>query len=132
MERLSGLLHTKQLESSDFQLQEELAYLINGVLVRAKKLSVTDFSSFPWLSRLIIRFSKVACAGAIHDSIFKTGLRDPDDPTSKCSLKEANVIWKIIAEHGEKKANPVQAGASWIGLTLGGWRSWLKYRKLDS
>ena len=81
---------------------------------------VTDYSSFPWLTRNIVRWDRVDVAGVVHDWLFYIGYY---------SLWETNLIWKEIAENGEHSANKLQGLLGWMGLTLGSWNVWRKYRK---
>ncbi|MEM7291355.1 MAG: DUF1353 domain-containing protein [Pseudomonadota bacterium] len=80
---------------------------------------ITDYSSMPWFSRMIVRWSKVDLAGVVHDWIFETGI---------VSLNEANLVWRDVATSGTHSANKIQANVAYLGLVAGGWRSWRKYR----
>ncbi len=82
----------------------------------------TDFSSYPWFSRLLVRFDRVDIAGVVHDRLYYEG---------KVTRAEADKIWRDVAMAGQHAANPVQAWLSWFGLRLGGWWPWHQHRKRE-
>ena len=80
----------------------------------------TDFSSIPWLGRLLVRWSKVDVAGVVHDRLYQTG---------ELEKPEADRVWRIVAQAGEHHANAFQAWAGWLALVVWGWRSWPQHQR---
>ena len=112
-------LSTTRLSDGHRQLNRDYQLEIDDIRYRLKKGFVTDFSSYPWYARLIVRFSKVDIAGVIHDWLYCRG---------EMSRAEADEIWRQVAMAGTSHANPIQAWLSLLGLRIGGWVSWNKYR----
>ncbi len=112
-------LSTSRLSDGHRKLNRDYKIEINGVCYEIKKGFVTDFSSYPWYARLIVRFSKVDIAGVVHDWLYCKG---------ELNRKDADKIWRQVARTGSSRANPIQAWLSWLGLRIGGWLSWNKYR----
>lgn len=128
--------------STNFDSYEPLSVTLDGlsgrwlldrpfeIIVEGQKYIVparfdTDFSSYPWLTRNIVRFNRVAVAGTVHDYLYRRAI---------VSRGEADRIWRLIAQHGDEgaSANPAQAWVSWMGLRLGGWVPWRKRRKKEA
>ncbi len=82
----------------------------------------TDFSSYPWFTRILVRFDRVDVAGVVHDYLYRYGLR---------TRREADRIWRLIACHGKRSANGVQGWLSWMGLRAAGCAPWLKHRRSE-
>lgn len=114
-------LAVERLDNGKRRLLRELAVeLRDGSVLRVPKGFITDYSSFPWFSRWIVRWSKVDIAGVIHDFLYQR---------NGITREMADAIWKEVAESGKKSANKVQSTLSWVGLRLGGWWRWNKYRR---
>ena len=113
-------LSTTRLSDGHRQLNRVYQLEIDDIRYKIKEGFVTDFSSYPWYARLIVRFSKVDIAGVIHDWLYCKG---------EISRAEADEIWRQVARAGESHANALQAWLSWVGLRIGGWISWNKYRR---
>ena len=113
-------LSTTRRPDGHRQLNREYQLEIDGVRYKIPKGFVTDFSSYPWYARLIVRFDKVDIAGVIHDWLYCKG---------EISRARADEIWRKVARAGARRANPLQAWLSWFGLRIGGWFSWRKYRQ---
>lgn len=95
--------------------------LVEGSMIVVPKGFDTDFSSYPWFTRVLVRFDRVDVAGVVHDYLYREGNR---------TRAEADRVWRLIAEHGERSANKVQSWLSWAGIRAGGWVAWQKHRKL--
>ncbi len=113
-------LSTTRLSDGHRQLNRDYSIEIDNVRYTVNEGFVTDFSSYPWYARLIVRFDKVDIAGVVHDWLYCKG---------EISRAHADRIWRQVAMAGSNHANPVQAWLSWLGLRIGGWVSWKKYRR---
>lgn len=82
----------------------------------------TDFSSIPQLFAWFVRWSKVDVAGVVHDWLYQSG---------ELPRKDADRVWRVVAQSGIHAANPLQAFLGYIGLRLGGWYAWRNHRKND-
>ncbi len=122
LRRTSPPLDVSVLPDGRRRLNRPLSYLIDGVNITVPAGFVTDYSSHPALSRFIVRFDKVDYAGVVHDWLYQTG---------EMSRSKADKIWRRVAQYGTHSANWAQAWSSWLGIRLGGWRTWRKYRKAD-
>lgn len=122
IKRLSGPLDVSILPDGKRRLNNALIYEIDGEIYTVPRGFATDYSSHPALTRFIVRFDRVDYAGTCHDWLYQTG---------EVSRAKADRIWRLIAQHGSHGANWAQAWASWIGLRLGGWLVWNRYRKND-
>ena len=118
-----GHLDTRRLPDGRRELLADLIIFINDVQHTIPKGFVTDYSSFPWAFRWIVRWSKVDIAGVFHDWLYREGMY---------SRKYSDKLWYAVATAGETSANKYQAGLSYLGLRMGGWTTWRKYRKLDN
>ena len=103
-------------------LRQLIVELKDGSIVRVPMGFITDYSSFPWFSRWIVRWSKVDVAGVVHDWLYQNG---------GVTRALADKIWYEVATSGKTAANTVQGVVSWLGLKLGGWWRWNKYRAND-
>lgn len=93
---------------------------VGDSLILVPKGFDTDFSSYPWAARLIVRFDRVDVAGVVHDYLYRT---------QKMSRRDADRIWRLVAMHGHTRATTRQGWVSWAGLRLGGWVVWNKLKK---
>jgi len=93
---------------------------------------VTDYSSWP---RLLPgpRFQKVDVAGVVHDWCFQHATLGWGG--REIGYVEANRIWYIVARAGSDPGSRASWFWGWagrIGLFVGSWPVWLKYRRRDS
>ena len=91
----------------------------------------TDYSSWP---RFVPgpSFKRIDIAGLVHDALFRWGTWGVGG--RPVTYSEANRMWFLVARAGDHPG----ARASWfwawvgrIGLFLGSWPVWLKYRSQD-
>jgi len=101
-------------------LNRNFSLEIDGTLYTVDEGFITDFSSYPFFSRILVRFDRVDVAGVIHDWIYFHGLT---------TRSEADHIWRKVAMEGQHGANLFQAWLSWFGLRLGGWVAWNKHKR---
>lgn len=116
---VSGPLQTERMANGRRRLLRDLVVEVHGVHIIVPAGTETDFSTIPWLGRLLVRWSKVDLAGVVHDGLYQTG---------KLPREHADTIWRLVAVAGEHRANPFQAWTGWAGLRLGGWLTWDSYR----
>jgi len=125
--RLSDRLSVDILENGKRRLRRALRYCIDNRTYCAPEGFETDYSSFPALTRAIVRFDRVDSAGTIHDCLYQTGR----SLGRKVTRAESDMVWRKVAVLGEHGANAAQAWTAWIGLRLGGWVVWNKYRRAE-
>ena len=113
-------LSTTRLLTGKRMLNRDFSLTIDGETILVEKGFITDFSSYPWFSRILVRFDRVDVAGVIHDKLYYDG---------NCTRAHADKIWRLVAQLGDHSANPVQAWLSWAGLRLGGWIAWRAHAK---
>lgn len=113
-------LSTTRLLNGLRVLNRDFSLTFEGITVVVPKGFITDFSSYPWFSRVLVRFDRVDVAGVIHDYLYHHG---------NCTRAQADRSWRVVAMLGEHSANPVQAWLSWLGLRIGGWIAWNSHRK---
>lgn len=113
-------LSTTRLYDGQRQLNRDYHIEVDGTRYTVKKGFKTDFSSYPWYARVIVRFDKVDVAGVVHDWLYCTG---------EVNRAQADKIWRQVAMAGQNHANALQAWLSWLGLRIGGWVSWQNYRR---
>lgn len=113
------------------RLLRTLGYNIDGIKYCAAKGMLTDYSSTPSLYDAFVKPFKVKFAGVIHDALYKTG---KDCAGRKIKRKEADMVWREVAQHGDYSANKTQAWAGWLGLRFGviGWVTWNRYRNNEN
>lgn len=102
------------------KLNRDFSLEVEGVVYTVDEGFLTDFSSYPFFSRILVRFDRVDVAGVIHDWIYFHGLT---------TRAKADQIWREVAMTGHHHANPFQAWLSWIGLRLGGWVAWNRHKR---
>ena len=120
---VGGPLQTERMPDGRRRLLRELVVEVEGERIRVPAGTVTDFSSIPWLGRVLVRFSKVDIAGVVHDWLYQTGVT---------SRARADEIWRLLAESGEHRANAFQARTGWLALRAGGGPAWRRYRRRDA
>jgi hypothetical protein len=91
----------------------------------------TDYSSWP---RLLPgpSFKRIDIAGVVHDALFQWGTWGIAG--RPVTYAEANRVWYVVAragDHPDARASWFWAWAGRIGLLVGSWLVWLKYRRRD-
>jgi len=119
-------LSVEQAHGRFDRLLRGLKYKIGDKYYCAVKGMLTDYSSTPTIYDLIVKTFKVRMAGVVHDSLYQTAI---DCGGYNVTRKEADYVWRVIAQTGEDSANTVQAWLGWSALRAGGWVVWNKYRK---
>lgn len=117
---IGGPLQTERLADGRRRLLRDVVIEVAGERFKIPKGAETDFSSIPWFGRFLVRWSKVDLAGVLHDWLYQTGSTTRD---------RADAIWRLVALAGEHHANAFQAWVGWLGLRLGGWVAWDRYRQ---
>lgn len=112
----------RRLSSSRRELLEELEVTVDGIRIVIPAGFTSDFSSIPALplARLLINWRKVDLAGLVHDWLYKAG---------DLSRKQADQVWRKVARAGETHAGPLAAWLGYLGLRVGGWVTWRRYRR---
>lgn len=113
-------LQTERMPDGRRRLLRDLTVVAGGLTFLSKKGEITDFSSLPFWARWVVRWSRVDIAGVVHDKLYREGI---------VSRRTADYIWRLIAVDGDHHANWAQAWVCWVGLRVGGWWVWRKYRK---
>jgi len=156
-----GPLRVERLSDGRRHLVRSLVLSIGGEDLRIPSGFVTDFSSWPRFLSFVLgfvaiglalfgaptysivavvailllslgpRFSRTDVAGVAHDFLFQLGKWGYDG--RKVGFVEANRVWYAVARAGQDGAS---AGFFWawagrIGLFLGSWPVWLRYRLSD-
>lgn len=80
---------------------------------------VTDFASVPWLLRRVLpRRGRYSVAAVVHDWLYWSG-EFPRD-CADCALRDI----------ARRLGSPwLVQWVLWVGVRVGGWRSWNRYRK---
>lgn len=121
---ISGPLQTERMHDGRRRLLRDLVVQVAGepepIRIRIPRGFETDYSSIPWLARLLFHWSRVDVAGVVHDWLYFTG---------EMSRTRADMIWRLVAVAGDHHANAVQGWAGWLGLRLGGWFAWDQHRR---
>jgi hypothetical protein len=117
---ISGRLQTERLENGRRSLLRALVVEVDGVRIEVPPGTDTDFSSIPWIARMLVKWSRVDIAGVVHDWLYRTG---------DLSRARADTIWRLVALAGEHHANWLQAWLGWLGLRAGGWWAWCRHRR---
>lgn len=125
VERYTQGLATEHYKGKYDRLLRTLGYWVCSNEYCALKGMLTDYSSTPRIYDAMVKTYKVKFAGVIHDALYQSG---KDCTGREIKRREADLVWREIAQHGEDSANKFQAYLGWIGLRLGGWVTWRKYR----
>jgi hypothetical protein len=75
---------------------------------------------------------KIKRAGIVHDCAFQLGTHG--EGGRKITYLEANRLWYVVARSGEHKdvrANLVWSWVGRIGLFVGAYSTWMRYRRLE-
>lgn len=113
-------LRTERMENGRRRLLRDLVVQVGEEHITVPEGTETDFSTIPWFGRIIVRWSKVDIAGVVHDWLYQTGTTDRG---------RADAIWRLVAMAGKHHANAFQAWIGWLGLRIGGWYVWDRYRR---
>ena len=95
---------------------------VEGERITVPAGTLTDFSSIPWLGRVLVRWSKVDIAGVVHDWLYQEGTT---------SRARADEIWRRLAVSSEHRANAFQAWVAWLAVRVWGWGAWREHRRQD-
>lgn len=125
-----GCLQVERLPNGRRRLLRDLKMRIGQQHITVPEGFVTDYSSWP---RFLPgpKFSKIDLAGVVHDALFKWGGWTPEGKPP-IGYTEANRVWYEVAkagEYGDAKATTLGAWIGRIGLWMGAWPTWLRYRK---
>lgn len=115
-------LETRRLSSGKRELLSDLIVEYEGVIYIIPAGFVTDYSSYPWFTRTLVRWSKTDIAGVFHDWLYKNG---------EVTRKFADQAWYDTAIAGQHSANKIQGRISWAVLRATAWYTWNKYRRQD-
>ena len=125
-----GPLQVERMPDGRRCLLRDLALTINGEALTVPAGFVTDYSSWP---RCLPgpSFKRIDVAGVAHDFLFKLGTWGYDG--RDVGFIEANRVWFLVARAGQEGA---AAGWFWawlgrVGLFLGSWPVWLRYRWVE-
>jgi hypothetical protein len=145
--RVSQPLLVEQVREGRWLILRDLVWKMrDGFVATARHGRETDFSSVPRLVRAIVPKDRTQNAGAIHDALYASG---------EVSRWVADRYWHEIARSGEARESltmyawrrwraagddfrprraggrlgPVSGALGRLGLMVGGWVAWGKYRK---
>ena len=120
---VEGPLQTERRPDGRRRLLRDLVVEVEGERITVPAGTLTDFSSIPWLGRVLVRWSKVDIAGVVHDWLYQRGTT---------SRARADEIWRRLALSGEHRANPIQAWIAWLALRAAGGSAWRRHRRRDA
>ena len=129
----SGPLRLERCSSGRRKLLQDFTVTIGegegAIPVLVKKGFETDYSSIPFVFQWAMRWWKVDVAGVVHDWLYANA-KDLKQ-CGKMTLGEADRIWWDIALSGERHAhaNYWQAAVGWLGIKVGGWVTWNRYKR---
>ena len=144
IEIVSKPLLVERLETGRRKLVRDFVLWIDEIVTIPAGFD-TDFSSWP---RFLPgpQYDKIDLAGVVHDYCCKYGTLGYGG--RKIGYMESNRIWYRVARAGSKSTwfNPVRkllglkvvkgtrlniawASLGWLGLIVGSWHTWNKYRK---
>jgi hypothetical protein len=129
-----GPLQVERLPDGRRRLLRDLKLQVGEDVIKVPTGFVTDYSSWP---RFLPgpRFSKIDIAGVVHDALFRWGRIGESKDARKVGYVEANRIWYEVARaggHKDAKATWLGALVGRVGLFVGAWPTWMRYRRLDS
>lgn len=116
-------LETRRRPDGRRELISDLIVKYKGVIYTIPAGFITDYSSYPWFARALVRWSKTDIAGVFHDWLYKTG---------GVTRKFADQAWYDTAIAGQHSANKIQGRISWWVLRTTGWKKWNEYRNEDN
>ena len=125
-----GSLQVERLPTGRRFLLRDLNLSLNDEPICIPAGFDTDYSSWP---RCLPgpSYERIDIAGIVHDYAFRFGTLGEDG--RKLSYLEANRIWFQIARAGVEQTRLawVWAWLGRIGLAVGAWPTWLRYRWAD-
>lgn len=122
-------LRTETLPSGKEKLISPLRFSLDGVVHSVRQKFESDYSSFPWYSRWIVRWSKVKYAGMLHDWLLQEYYLGHNPHLSR---KDIDEIWRVTARlGGDNSADAWQAWLSWGGIRINSIFQELKKKVLD-
>lgn len=122
--------NVKVRRDGDHQFLGEYACNLDDELILIPPGRISDASSW-WSVIPGPNWRYIARAGYVHDEIWKT--HHLGTGGRKVGYFEGNWIWFKVAISGTRKTRcPLPwALVGLLGLTLGGWVSWWRYRRAD-
>lgn len=123
-------LDVRRLKSGRRMLLDDFVCLFDGKRRTLPQGFDSDYSSWKgWIPGP--GWERIDVAGLWHDWIWRFGYLGIELDAEPIGFWEGNKIWWQIARHGtdETSAGPIASGAGYLGLTAGGWVSWLRYRR---
>ena len=126
-----GLPQNEDTDDGREKLLRPFRLLIGGELFECDEGMTHDGSSWPRCAPGP-RQARIKRAGIVHDVACQLGTFGCGG--RKIGYMEANRLWYKVARAGDHKA--VRAGPVWarvgrVGLFLGCWPTWLRYRRQD-
>ena len=127
--RFSGLVRTEELpDGCHARLLEPLTYTTkDGWRITAPENLITDYASIPRAVQVFIPPRGVFNRPAIiHDFLYRYA---PGDPATgqPCTQGRADAILREACENCDDRFT--QRWTIWLGLRLGGWVAWRRYRR---
>lgn len=109
--------------TSDFSYSS----VVRGISLRVvPKGRTTDFASVPHVLQMVFPADEFGEAAVAHDDLYRF---------DSCSRKQADLVFLEFAlrraVHEESLRMVAKAAAMFIGLRIGGWWTWRKYRKAE-
>jgi hypothetical protein len=131
----------KVYENGNLELLKDWKAEYNGWTFTAQKGFISDGNSVPWLFRGIVpKFGRNTIAGIVHDWLYKAGWVEVYGLVADPNLQSRKYMHNITRRQADIARLDfcrwcgdwwVSAYVSYIGLRLGGWMAWKRYRRLD-
>lgn len=118
--RISGPLRVERLPDRRRKLLRDFVAVVDDHETTVPKGFETDYSSIPWIGRLVVGWRATDEAGVIHDWLYYSG---------EVSRRVADELWRVVAESGEGGANRFQGWLAHRALRVGGGIAWRRHRK---
>lgn len=117
----------RRLPNGEYRLEEAFRLWVDGRELVIPAGATTDFSSVPWAVAWMADREKHDLAGIVHDFLFRFGTWGEDG--AAVTRAQADRIWRLVGQAGETSLNGLQAWVMWVGLRLGSWVPWRRYRR---
>lgn len=120
----------KVKQSGNMELLEDWAVQYNGWTIIVHAGFISDGNSVPCIFRgLVPKFGRNTIAGIVHDWLYYSGKvwDTRGGGYSAITRKEADIVRMNLCR--ECGVWWVERLASYIGLRIGGWVTWRRYRK---
>ncbi len=126
-----GRLQVERMLDGRRRLLRDLNLTIEGDKLAVGANFETDYSSWP---RFLPgpSFKRIDIAGLVHDALFRWGTWGIGG--RPVTYSEANRVWHLVAragDHPDARTSWFWAWVGRIGLFVGSWPFWLKYRRRD-